>query len=165
MSLRDQFKKANLLSDKEARRLAHEARIERKEKGREQIEQEQQQNQKTLQELAASERARVQREQRELEAQRQEQQEAAAVASILANEARCAGHGTVRFYFEIEDGALPWLEVSPREAQELRAGQLCIVRVGPAGVHDYRLLGSELARRVGKLRPEVLVHAPRGLAG
>ncbi len=162
MSLRDQFKKANILSDKDARRLAHEARIERKEKGREQLEQEQQQNQKSLQELSAAERARVQREQRELEAARVEQQEQAAIAAILAA-AQKAGPGTVRYYFEVEDGALPWLEVSPREAQELRAGQVCVVRPGPASVHDYRLLGAELARRVGRLRPEAIVYAPPGI--
>ena len=56
MSLRDQFKKAKLLSDKEARRLEHEARIERKEKGREQLEQEQKEREQQVRELQTKER-------------------------------------------------------------------------------------------------------------
>ena len=40
MNLRDQLKKANLISDKKAKQLAHQQRVERKEKGREQLEQE-----------------------------------------------------------------------------------------------------------------------------
>lgn len=163
MSLRDQLKKAKLLSEQDARRLAHEARVERKEKGREQIEQEQQQNQKSLQELAAAERARIQREQKELEAARLRREEDAAVAAILAGEAHKAGPGPAKFYFATADGSLPWLEVSPREAQELRAGQLCIVLAGRAGVHDYRLLSLEHTRRVARSRPEVVVFAPRGV--
>jgi hypothetical protein len=43
MNLRDQLKQAKLLSDKKAKQLAHEARVERTEKGREAIEQEAQQ--------------------------------------------------------------------------------------------------------------------------
>jgi|KBSSwiStaDraftv2_1062776.scaffolds.fasta_scaffold762693_1 uncharacterized protein YaiL (DUF2058 family) len=163
MSLRDQFKKANLISSKDAKRLAHEARVERKEKGREQLEQEEQQRQQALQAASGAERARIQREQRDLDAARAERDEAAAVAAILADEAHRAGPGTVRFYFATADGSLPWLEVSPREAQELRAGQLCVVLAGPEGVHDYRLLPLELAKRVARLRPDVIVHAPRGV--
>src|SRR5262245_2533834 len=163
MSLRDQFKKANLISAKDEKRLAHEARVERKEKGREQLEQEEQQKQQGLQAATAAERARIQREQRDLDAARAERDEAAAVDAILATGAYRAGPGTVRYYFATADGSLPWLEVSPREAQELRAGQLCVVLAGPAGVHDYRLLSLELCKRGARLRPEVIVPAPRGV--
>lgn len=162
MSLRDQFKKANLLSDKDHKRLAHEARVERKEKGREQLEQESKQREKELADLAAADRQRTQKEQRELEALRQQKEEAAAVDAIL-QQAHRAGPGTVKFYFEREDGSLPWLEVSPREAQELRAGQLCVVTTSAAAVHDYRLLGLELARRVARVRPELVALAPPGV--
>lgn len=164
MSLRDQLKKAKLLSEKDARRLAHEARVERTEKGREQIEQQQQQRQAELQQLQASERQLTAQQQKELEALRRAREEAAAVQSILDHEARKAGPGAARFYFETPDGVLPWLEVSPREQQELRAGMVCIVRVGPPGSHDYRLLPLELSRRVARLRPEVVMFAPRGIA-
>ena len=52
MNLRDQLKKANLISDKKAKQLAHQQRVERKEKGREQLEQEARSRAKTSPEAA-----------------------------------------------------------------------------------------------------------------
>lgn len=162
MSLRDQFKKANLISDKEARRLAHEARVERTEKGRDAIEQEAKERQQDLAELQAKERDRTRREQDRLDTERRQREERQAVAVLLAS-ARKPGPGTVRFYFEGPDGSLPWLELSPREAQEVRAGGSCVVRTGPAGTHTYRLLPLDATRRVAKVLPDAVVHAPRGV--
>jgi uncharacterized protein YaiL (DUF2058 family) len=164
MSLRDQLKKSNLLSDKDAKRLAHEARVERKEKGREQLEQEQQQRQQELQRAQADARSNTAKEQQQLEALRLQREEAAAVQAILEQQARKPS-GPARFYFETDDGSLPCLEVSPRDVQELRAGMTCIVRAGAAGTHDYRLLATELTKRVARVRPEVVVLAPRGVVG
>lgn len=163
-NLRDQLKKAQLLSDKDARRLAHEARVERKEKGHEVLAQEQAQRQHELQRLQEQERAAKAAQQAEVEAARKAEEELAAVRAILAHEARKSG-GAVKWYFATDDGSLPCLEVSPREAQELRAGMLCVVRSGPAGTHDYRLLGTELCRRVARHLPELVAYAPRGVLG
>ena len=162
MSLRDQLKKANLLSDKDAKRLAHEARVERKDKGRETLEQEAAARQVEIEQLSASERERTRLEQERAEKQKKPRAEVAAVQALLAD-AKKPGPGAVKFYFEAEDGLLPWLELSPREAQEVRAGQLCVVRAGAPGTHTYRLLGLESTRRVARVRPEVVVSAPRGL--
>jgi len=162
MSLRDQLKKANLLSDKEARRLAHESRVERKEKGRETIEQEAAARQAELEALTAKERERIHREQEALDRQKKQRDELVAVQALLAD-ARKPGSGTVKFYFEAADGTLPWLELAPREAQEVRAGQMCVVRGGPAGTHTYRLLPLEATRRVARVLPDVVVLAPRGV--
>ena len=162
MSLRDQLKKANLLSDKEARRLEHQARIERKEKGREQLEQDEAARQQELGQLSAKERERVRVEQEAADRQRQQREELAAVEALVAG-ARKPGSGAVKFYFEAPDGSLPWLELAPREAQELRAGQLCIVRGGPPGTHTYRLLPLEPTKRVARVLPERVVLAPRGI--
>jgi len=162
MSLRDQFKKANLLSDKEARRLAHESRVERTEKGRESLDQEAAARQKELDQLAARERERVRRETERTEAERKQREELVAVRVLLAT-ARKPGPGTVKFYFAAMDGSLPWLELSPREAQEVRAGAACVVRSGPPATHTYRLLPLEVTKRVAKVLPDVIVFAPRGV--
>src|SRR5690606_38689202 len=139
-SLRDQFKKANLISDKDARRLAHESRVERTTKGRETLEQEQAERQRELERLAAAERERVRLQTERLEQEKRQRDEAAAIDLLLA-EAKKPGSGTVKYYFATREGFLPWLELSPREAQEVRAGALCIVRAGEAATHTYRLLG------------------------
>jgi len=162
MSLRDQFKKANLISDKDAKRLAHEARIDRSEKGRESLEQEAAARQKELELLAARERERVRRETERAEVERKKAEEIAAVHALLAD-AKKPGGGMVKFYFETMDGSLPWLELSPREAQEVRAGAVCVVRSGPPSTHTYRLLSLESTKRVAKVLPEVIVFAPRGV--
>lgn len=162
MSLRDQLKKANLLSDKEAKRLAHEARVERKDKGREVLEQEAAARQHELARLQQQERERTRREQEAADADRRRREELAAVEALLAG-ARKPGPGAVKFYFATADGALPWLDLSPREAQEVRAGQTCVVRTGRPGTHTYRLLPLETTRRVARVRPEVVVLAPRGV--
>ena len=114
--------------------------------------------------LQERERQRIQQQQKELDQQRAQREEESAVDAILAKASK-AGPGAVRYYFETADGSLPWLEVSPREAQELRAGQVCIVTQSRVGAHDYRLLSLELTRRVARLRKEAIVHAPRGVAG
>ncbi|MBK8097825.1 MAG: DUF2058 family protein [Planctomycetes bacterium] len=162
MSLRDQLKKANLLSDKDHKRLAHQARVERKDKGREGLEQEAAARQQDLDQLQARERERIRREQEALDNERRQQQEVAAAIALLA-EAKKPGPGAVKWYFEADDGTLPWLEVSPREALELRAGAICVVRAGAPGTHTYRLLPLEQTRRVARVKPEVVVFAPRGV--
>lgn len=162
-NLRDQLKKAKLLSEQESRRLAHQERVERKEKGREVLEQEHADRQQQLASMQLGERQRTAQQQAEFEAERKAREEQAAVRSILQNETRKAGPGMNKWYFEAADGSLPWLELSPRDAQEVRAGMICVVRTGPAGTHDYRLLGTELTKRVAKLLPEVVAFAPRGV--
>jgi len=162
MSLRDQFKKANLISDKDARRLAHESRVERATKGRETLEQEQADRQREIERLQAQERERVRLQTERLEQDKKQRDELAAIELLLAD-AKKPGPGTVKYYFATREGFLPWLELSPREAQELRAGALCVVRVGEVGTHTYRLLPMDSTRRVARLRPDAVVVAPRGV--
>lgn len=162
MSLRDQFKKAKLLSDQDARRLAHEARVERTEKGRETLEQEASARQREVEQLQGRERERTRREQEQAEHERKQREERLAVQAMIA-EAKKPGPGTIKFYFAADDGSLPWLELSPREAQEVRAGQLCVVRGGPVGTHTYRLLPLESTKRVARVQPDAVAFAPRGV--
>ena len=162
MDLRDQFKKAKLISDKDAKRLAHEARLERKEKGREGLEREARERQQEIEALQVREREKVRREQEQRERERKELEELAAARALLAA-AKKPGPGPVKFYFAAGDGSLPWLELSPREAQELRSGMLCVVRIGPRATHTYGLLPLDSGRRVARSLPEVVVHAPRGV--
>lgn len=162
MSLRDQFKKAKVISDKDARRLEHEARVERTEKGREALDKEAQQRQQEIAQLQSQDREKTRREQERLDAERREREDVAAAHAMLAA-AKKPGPGTVKFYFESTDGTLPWLEVSPREAQEVRAGAVCIVRSGPRATHTYRLLPLDATKRVARVLPEAIVFAPRGV--
>ena len=164
MNLRDQLKKANLISDKKAKQLAHQQRVERKGKGREQLEQEAQERQDEVQQLRDEGRQKTRKEQAALDRERLRKQEQEAVGQLLES-AKKPGPGTVKFYFATREGALPWLDLSSREAQEVRAGQLCVVRSGPVGTHTYRLLPADAAKRVHQARPDAIAFAPQGVSG
>ena len=164
MNLRDQLKKANLISDKKAKQLAHQQRVERKGKGREQLEQEAQERQDEVQQLRDEGRQKTRKEQAALDRERLRKREQEAVGQLLES-AKKPGPGTVKFYFATREGALPWLDLSSREAQEVRAGQLCVVRSGPVGTHTYRLLPADAAKRVHQARPDAIAFAPQGVLG
>jgi uncharacterized protein YaiL (DUF2058 family) len=161
--LRDQLKKAKLLSDKEAKRLAHEERVKRKDVGREGLEREQAARQQELAGLREQDREDDRRRQAELERDRQDRAERAACEEIV-RAARVPGRGgQIRFFFETEDGRLPWLSVSESERLELGSGMVAIVRRGPEGADVYGLLETSLAKRVRKSLPERVAWAARGV--
>lgn len=160
--LRDQLKKAKLISKKDAKRLAHEERVARKEVGRESIE------------AAADERRReletVERERRDADREREAERAAERAATaervacleILQREAVVPrgggrGPGSVRWFFETHDGFVPALQVDSTTGRQLEARQLWVVRRDPAALHDYALLARHHAERVQKTLPDALV--------
>jgi uncharacterized protein YaiL (DUF2058 family) len=156
--LRDQLKKAKLLSKKDAKRLAHEERVHRKAVGREGLEQENAAREQELTRLRAAEREAARARQAALDRERSESAERAACEDILANRVRPAGQrGQVIWHFELADGQLPCLRLSDSEQRQLEGAQLSVVRTGPPGTHAYGLLAAELAARVAKVLPDRVV--------
>jgi len=162
--LRDQLKKAKLLSEKRARRLAHEARVHRSDVGREGTESEARARHSELAKMRAAERERTRAAQAEVEAERQRAAELSACRDILDNEVHCPrGRGNQRWHFELADGRLPWFDVEESLCSGLQSGKYWVVRVGPEGAHDYGLLAADLGRRVHAALPGRVVWAPGGL--
>lgn len=161
--LRDQLKKAKLLSDKEARRIAHEQRVHRTEVGREGVADEQAARARELASLQAAERERTRAQQAELDAQRQATTERAACVDLLQREGVRAGGGGSRWYFSLADGRLPWLEVTENQRRLLGAGALCVVRLPGEGPHGYGFLPTDHARRIARTLPDAVVWAVRGV--
>lgn len=161
--LRDQLKKARILSDEKARRLEHEARVERKKKGREGLARDRQQREAELARLQEEQREQTRNAQASRDEARRQQEELAACRDILARELRSTGPGSVRWFFQLDNGQLPWLEVTTEELRMLHSGVLSVARRTAAATHVYGVLPTELARRVAKAIPEVIVWAPRGV--
>lgn len=161
--LRDQLKKAKILSDQRARQLAHEERVHRKEVGREGLAQEEAERRAELERLQAEERATQKAAQDALDEARREAEERAACAEILRRDAVQPRSGPMRWYFELEDGALPWFEVDEGTSFKLQSGVFWIVRTGPQGSHEYALLQADLGARVLAALPEAVVWVPGGL--
>ena len=153
---RDQLKKANLLSDKHAKRLAHEERVKRKKVSREDAEKADAEHKQELQQKQDAQRKADRKQQAALEKEKAEHAELAACRALLENEARRPAAGSVQFFFETPEGDLPWLEVSPQELHQLRGGQLAIVRPDPKA-HVYKVMAPEHAQRVAAHFPEVIV--------
>lgn len=157
--LRNQLKKANLISKKDAKRLAHEERVARKKAGGAAGVEAQQA------EHAAELRAKKD-QQREADRKREEAErdaraaaaERAACEEILLREVQKPGRrGSVRWYFQLEDGRLPCLELSPAERLLISDGLASVVRPAGGEAHDYGLLRTELAQRVAAVFPERVV--------
>ncbi len=153
-NLRDQLKKAKVLSEKEARRLAHEERVKRKEVGREGLESEQAKRQREIEAKRQAERERDRTRELESESARQAEAERAACLAILDNEAREPARGGAIWHFEVEGGFLPFFRTSETDRHQLASGTLVAVRRGPPGTFAYGVLPRHLADRVKRIWPE-----------
>ena len=164
--LRDALRKANVLSKKDAKRLAHEERVHRSQVGREGQERERDQRQQELAQQRQEQRQRSRRGQEELRHRQQSLAELAACRDLLENEVRRASssHGQP-FFVQLADGTMPRLSQGPVERANLCAGALCVVRIGPKGSHDYGLMATEHARRVRESLPDRVVWAAGGTLG
>ncbi len=162
--LRDQLKKAKLLSKKDAKRLAHEERVHRSQVGREGLEREQAERRAAIEQQRSEQRQHTAEVQAELDAARRAAAERAACEDILAREVvQPHARGGRRWYFEVEDGSLPWLEIDEALHFQLQSGHYWVVRTGAPGSHVYGLLEAEQARRVFAAIPDVVVWAPGGV--
>ena len=160
--LRDQLKKAKLLSDKKARQLAHEERVHRKKVGREGLEKEQSERQAELAEQRDKTREQDRAQQQAHEAERKRVAEGAACTELLRREV-IKPRGRSRWYFQLQDGALPWFDVDESTRFEIDNGNFWVVRIGPPESHHYALMASEHAKRVRDAIPEAVAWAPGGL--
>lgn len=159
-NLRDQFKKANLLSNKDAKRLAHEERVHRTETGRQGVEEEQRARQSALERLQAQEREQRRAQQAQTDAQRRDSEERAACEQILSQDIKRPGHGRMRFFFQTKEGYLPWLEFGEVDFKRMLSAEFAIARLGNAHAHDYGLLAVAAAKRVAKQFPDKIVWWP-----
>jgi uncharacterized protein YaiL (DUF2058 family) len=163
-SFRDQLKKANLISKKDEKRLAHEERVTRKEVGREELERQAAARRDELGRLRDAEREKTRELQAELDRDRTARAELAACRELLEREARApARGGGMRWFFELPDGTMPFLSLTETDRLQLAGGQLCVVRIGPPNAHVYGLLPTPLTKRVHAALPERVAWAARGV--
>ena len=111
--------------------------------------------------MQAEQRERDREQQQSLEAERHAAAERVACADILRNDVdQPRGRGSQRWYFQLENGLLPWFEVDENMGFQLQNGAYWVVRVGPRDSHNYGLLAPELGQRVAAVLPESVVWAP-----
>lgn len=160
--MRDQLRKANLISKKDAKRLAHEDRVERSQSGGAAgVDQKRTDHQAELEQVRAGRRAADRAAGVIQKAEQSAAAERAACIELLAREVQKPAHrGASRWYFQCPDGSLPALQLPAVERMQLQGGTLCVVRIGPPGSHDYGLLATVHARRIAAAMPERVLFVP-----
>jgi len=148
-NLFDELKKAKLVDEKSAKRLAHEQRVEHQKKGGAKGQDEEAQ---TRQADFEKKRKAEALESRQAERTRQEQQRdkerLAELNQLIASRALGRdAEGRQRWHFEAVGGSLPFLPVNGTVAKRLEAGELGIVRDPGQSWPSYVLVTRDLALR------------------
>ncbi len=156
-SLRDALRKANLIDEKDAKKVAHEERVRRKELGHEGLRDERRQA-----EAAARQRAEEDREaQRAAAAAAREHAAPAEVLAmardlVLAHQVRSGIKGNRRFHFVTRSDTIAFMEVDPGAGRALESGELAIVEVPGERIETFAVMKGSAVRRLRELQPELL---------
>ena len=153
--LRDAFKKAGMVSDKQIRQAKHDHRVKRKKVG--------------LAGLEAERKEIDEQYKREQDRKRQSDQERASADSEAKVEAESQTvlrrlikeenilpreGGNKRFYFQLPDGLIPYIEISPTLGKRLSQGDAAIVNSQEILSDDFAVLSGKAAHRLGALEQE-----------
>ena len=147
-NLKDELLKAKLLSQKEGKRIAHEQRLERHEKGREALEAEAQARQEELRGLREQQKQRTQEAQARLDAERKRQARRAELTELLRSHALRQPSGPRRFHFMTRSGSLPFFAVDQDLGRRIESGMLCIVEDLGAPFESFVLVDRATAHKV-----------------
>ncbi len=165
-SLKDQLRKANLISKKKAKQLAHEQRVKRKKLGKDGLEAEQQK----LEEQRKLERQKERQRAREREAaqrrEREEREARARLHDLVKNAYISKCGGPRRFFFVTRDRKLPFLEVSDDMGRKLESGRCGIVEAPLGLASEFAIVPRDVAEKVWAIdRKAVLFLNGQGGAG
>lgn len=159
--LRDQFKKAGLLGKKDLKRLEHEERVARKEKGRGALEREAELKREALRGKQEERRARDQETQAQANERRRRREERDRLRNLVGAHLVRDRERAVRFFFVTRAGSVPFLEVGLETQRRLESGGLAIVDLPWAEVESFALVPREVAEELAGFDPA----AVRFLAG
>ncbi|MBD3235609.1 MAG: DUF2058 family protein [Candidatus Eisenbacteria bacterium] len=157
--MRDALRKAGLVSEKEARRAAHEKRVRRKELGDEGLAAESERKEARYRAERAAQREADQAravQQRAADAARQSRERLATLIA-RADELPRAG-GSRRFHFVAAGGRIHFLDVSDLMLRRLIQGQAAIVSAPELVRGGYAILAGPAAAALRQIDPERILH-------
>ncbi len=156
--LRDALKKAGLVDDKRARKIAHEEKARKNRLGKKGAAEERRRREE---ERLARERARREEDRKREAARRAEEerrQRLFQLAQLIRDHALTDGvRGNRRFHFVTRDRKIPFLEVSEEIARRLEHGQAAICEVPDSVPEEFVLVDAATARRVRETAPEYVL--------
>jgi len=154
--LRDAFKKAGLIDDKAEKRLKHEERVQRKELGREGLDE--QKRRENAERAARDEQKKsdAKAAQQKLDHERQRSERWKKLLADVDRECVRVTSGPRRFHYHDADDWLPYLQVDDDTGRRLEAGELAIVK--HPETKEAMLLPRAIALELRKAEPELVVH-------
>ncbi len=154
-NLFDELKKAKLVDEKRARRLAHEQRVEHQKKGGDKAQDEEARaRQAEFEKRRKEEALDHRRTERDRQEQLREKERHAELIQLVASRALGReAEGRQRWHFEAEGGSLPFLPVNGASAKRLEAGELAIVRDPGRSYPSYVLVTRDIALRLKREFP------------
>jgi uncharacterized protein YaiL (DUF2058 family) len=153
--LRDAFKKAGLIDDKTDRRLKHEERVEKKELGREGLDERRRKEDEARRARDDQKRADVKSAQQRLDHEREREERWKRLLARVESESLKSGGGPRRFHYREPDGHLPFQQVDDETGRRLEAGEFAIARRPDS--EETVILPRALALELAAVRPEAVV--------
>jgi len=155
--LRDQLRKAGLVSDKELRQAKHRERVHASEVGPKGLQEERDAEE---QRLRAELEARRKVDKARADEQKRRQAEAESrdhLASLIRGGwIREATAGSRRFFFETRTGRISFLDLSDTAARRLAMGRAAIVETCGFVRGEFCVVTDKAAAAIRQLRPEIL---------
>ncbi len=158
--LRDAFKKAGLIDDKTDRRLKHEQRVEKKELGREGLEEQRRREEAERAQRDALKKADVKAAQARLDADKQRAERQKKLRTSLEEQAIRGTGGPRRFHWVDRDGYCPWIAMDDATGRRLEAGEIALVELPDRG--ETALVPRALALELHASYPHLLLHLAGG---
>jgi uncharacterized protein YaiL (DUF2058 family) len=155
--LRDQLRKAGLVSDKQVRRAKHEERVHAKQVGHDGVEAERRAEEERL--LAeAEERRKADKARAEAQKKLQEEAEARDRLSnlIRAGWIREATAGSRRIFFETRTGRISFLDLSDSAVRRLSTGRAAIIETCGLVRGEFCVVTDRAAEGIRASQPEII---------
>jgi uncharacterized protein YaiL (DUF2058 family) len=154
--LRDAFKKAGLIDDKAEKRLKHEERVQRKELGREGLDEQKRRDDAERAARDEQKKSDAKAAQQKLDHERQRSERWKKLLADVDRECVRGTSGPRRFHYHDADDWLPYLQVDDDTGRRLEAGELAIVK--HPETKEAMLLPRAIAIELRKVEPELVVH-------
>ncbi|MBM4015388.1 MAG: DUF2058 domain-containing protein [Planctomycetes bacterium] len=158
--LRDALKKAGLIDDKTDRRLKHEQRVEKKELGRDGLEERQRREAAERAAREEQKRAEVKAAQARLDHERGRGERARKLAAALTEQALRGTSGPRRFHWVDAEGYCPWIALDDETGRRLEAGELALVALPDRA--ETALVPRALALELHAFSPDRILHLAGG---
>ena len=155
--LREQLRKAGLVSDKQVRQARHQERVLRKEIGHQGLEQKQAEiDLRYREELEEKRRLDRQREEARRQAQAEAEQAESLARRIRAGWMREATGGNRRFFFLAEGARITYLDLADPAIRRLQGGSAAIVESRGVARGEYCVVDGNTAASLARDHAEVI---------